>query len=205
MIFKFGSKVEIPIPAYGASTEQFSIDLYPHEVAFLSLSPTSIKGKEKFDPDIDWTGWEAQHYDSHQLERTQARLVKMSTFSKLHEQLLKQVSFLDARYADQAREFKRLSDVQRQQISQARAALPDPRAPIPEEVEVMSDLAAVRCVDSLLLFTQSFLATKLTRSAMTWTDQCSQCSSMIGFLEGGSKINYFSVGHIAHTCNLVNF
>ncbi|KAA1109582.1 hypothetical protein PGTUg99_024109 [Puccinia graminis f. sp. tritici] len=122
-------------------------------------SGVSIKGKEKADPEIDWTGWEAQAYNSNELERMRAR------------------------YADRAKEFKRLSDVQRQQISQARAALSDPRAPIPEEAEVMSDLAAVGCVDSLLLFTQSFLATELTRPTMTRTDQCSQWSSMIGFLE----------------------
>ncbi|KAA1113141.1 hypothetical protein PGT21_022617 [Puccinia graminis f. sp. tritici] len=122
-------------------------------------SAVSIKGKGKADPEIDWTGWEAQHYNRNELERMQSR------------------------YADRAREFKRLSDVQRQQISQARAALPDPRAPIPEEAEVMSDLAAVGCVDSLLLFTQSFLATELSRPTMTRTDQCSQWSSMIGFLE----------------------
>jgi len=123
-------------------------------------SGVSLKGKEKVDSEIDWTGWEPHNYHSNaELERLQFQ------------------------YLDRAKEFKRLSDFQRQHLSQARAACTDPKAAIPEDAEVMSDLAAVGSVDSLLLFTQSFLATELTRPTMTRTDQCSQWSSMIGFLD----------------------
>ncbi|POW15690.1 hypothetical protein PSTT_01986 [Puccinia striiformis] len=112
-------------------------------------------------PEIDWTGWEPHTYNNHELEK------------------------LRAQYAERAKEFKRLSDLQRQQISQAKAAayLKDPKATVNEGAEMMSDLAAVGTVDSLLLFTQSFLATELTRPTMTRIDQCSQWSSMIGFLD----------------------
>ncbi|PLW44648.1 hypothetical protein PCANC_12331 [Puccinia coronata f. sp. avenae] len=122
-------------------------------------SAASVKGKEKDDPEIDWTGWEPHGYKIPELEK------------------------LRALYSYRAKEIKRLSDIQRQHVTKARTVAAESKGVISENEEMMSDLSAVGLVDSLLLFTQSFLATELTTPSMTLSDKCSQWSSMIKFLD----------------------
>jgi hypothetical protein len=88
-----------------------------------------------------------------------------------------------SRYSYRAKEIKRLSDIQRQHVTKARTVAAESKGVISENEEMMSDLSAVGLVDSLLLFTQSFLATELTTPSMTLSDKCSQWSSMIKFLD----------------------
>ncbi|WAQ85013.1 hypothetical protein PtA15_5A586 [Puccinia triticina] len=102
-------------------------------------SVEAAKDEAKIQAEIDWSGWELQSYNPNDLERVQLQ------------------------YAHRGKEFKRLSDSQRLTIAQARGAVPGSRETLTPELVAMSDLAVIGIVDSLLLFTQSFLATELIR------------------------------------------
>lgn len=127
----------------------------------LDRSAGSSKGKARCEPDIDWSGWEPQHYVTEEIEA------------------------LRQRYEQRAKELKRLSDSQRQQISIARENSADPTTLIPEGLEEISDLATIGCVESLLLFTQAFLCFGLNRSFNAGSSnriEHRQWDSMTGFL-----------------------
>ncbi|MBW0521568.1 hypothetical protein O181_061283 [Austropuccinia psidii MF-1] len=129
--------------------------------ATLDRHPSPFKGKEKAQVEIDWTGWGPQNY------------------------LPEQLGHVRHQYEQRAKELKRLSDGQRHQIALAKTSN-DQSSIFPEGLDTILNLATIEIVDSLLLFTQSFLCFDLARLANNGStnrlEYYSQWESMMGFL-----------------------